>query len=68
MLYHNIKSGDEERKIKIIEQKEKKNYNSTFYKKSTTDSWNPGDWNRQSHMQEKINMEKKKWKKKWYQR
>ena len=51
-----------------MEQKEKKNYNSTFYKKSTTDSWNPGDWNRQSHMQEKINMKKKKWKKKWCQR
>ena len=34
MLYHNIKNSDEERKIKkMIEEQEKKNYN-TFYKKA----------------------------------
>ena len=33
MLYHNIKNSDEERKIKTIEEQEKKNYNNTFYKK-----------------------------------
>ena len=34
ILYHNIKNSDEERKIKkMIEEQEKKNYN-TFYKKA----------------------------------
>ena len=34
MLYHNIKNIDEERKIKkMIEEREQKNYNNTFYKK-----------------------------------
>ena len=33
ILYHNIKKSDEERKIKMIEEQEKKNYSNTFYKK-----------------------------------
>ena len=34
MLYHNVKNSDENRKIKMIEELEKWNYSSTFYKKA----------------------------------
>ena len=43
----------------MIEEQEKKNYKSAFYKKNTADSQNLGDWNRQSNRQEKINIEKR---------
>ena len=42
MFYHNIKNSNEERKIKMIEEQEKKNYNN-FLQKSTADNRNLGD-------------------------
>ena len=63
ILYHNIKNSDEERKIKkMIEKQEKKELQQPFLRKSTTDSWNLGDWNRQNQHG------KNKWKRKSYQR
>ena len=41
----------------MMEEQEKKELEH-FLKKSTADSRNLGNWNRQSNWQEKINMEK----------
>ena len=40
MLYHNVKSSDEGRKIKkMIGEQEKGDYNNTFYKKNPLNTW-----------------------------
>ena len=58
-LYHNIKNSDEERKIKLIEKTVdkrtfEKGLQQHFVQKSTADSRNLGDWNRQGNRQEKL--------------